>query len=75
MDAIMKAASSTREHEFAIYRGDDFLDSGTAKELAAKYGCLPTWIKHMSTPTHMRKIRKSKKAKYTVKLGSLDTSD
>lgn len=61
------------QHEFALYAGDDFVASGTAKELAALLGCKPAWIRHMSTPVHQRKLSAAKrptgKAKYTIKLG------
>ncbi|HEU5187081.1 MAG TPA: hypothetical protein VFT87_01115 [Candidatus Saccharimonadales bacterium] len=62
-----------KPHEFAIYAGDDFVASGTAKELAKKFGFKPEHVRYLSTPAHQRKLAKSKKptgrAKYAIKLG------
>lgn len=66
-----------KEHEFALYSGDGYLDGGTAKELAKKYRCRPEWIRHMSTPTYRRRLARSKnptgRAKYAIKLGEPET--
>lgn len=63
----------SKEHEFALYEGENIIDIGTAKELATKLGVKVDWIRHMSTPAHQRKLAKSKeptgKARLTVKLG------
>lgn len=66
----------SKPHEFAIYAGDDFIASGTSKELAEKLGVNPKWIRHMSTPTYLRRLAETKRptgcAKYAVKLGVLE---
>lgn len=66
----------SREHEFALYYGDEPAGTGTAKELAKKMGVLPGHIRHLSTPTHQRKLARSKnptgRAKYTIKLGPVE---
>lgn len=63
------------EHEFAIYRQDEFLASGTARELGRKFNVSPKYIKYLSTPAHQRRIKSTKKptkAKFAIKLGALD---
>ena len=50
------------EKYFALYKGDEFIDLGTAKELAKKYNLKPETIRHLSTPSHRRRIEKTKKA-------------
>lgn len=73
MDTSIQQDKPTREHEFGLYAGDDFIASGTAKELASRLGTKPEWIRHMSTPTYQRKLAAAKnptgRAKYTIKLG------
>ena len=63
----------SREHEFALYSGEDCIGTGTAKELAKVRGVLPGHIRYLSTPAHQRKLLKSKnptgRAIYTIKLG------
>lgn len=62
-------------HEFALYSGDDCIGTGTAKSLAKIRGVLPGHIRYLSTPTHQRRLAKSKRptgrAVYAVKLGEM----
>jgi hypothetical protein len=62
---------SHREHEYAIYKGDTFIDIGTKKELALKFGCKPEYIEHLSTPVHYRRRFKNNESNsmIAVKLG------
>lgn len=61
------------EHEFAVYRGEEFLAVGTAKELAAQFNVKPKTIKFWSTPAWARRLKKEgSRAKLTVKLGVPD---
>jgi len=42
---------------YSLYRGDDFVDVGTAEELATRHGIKESSIVHMSTPSyHRRKV-------------------
>lgn len=67
----------SKQHEFAMYRGDDCLGTGTAKELAKQWNVLPGHIRYLSTPAHQRRMKKTKKqpsnARYTIKLGELES--
>jgi hypothetical protein len=66
----------SREHEFALYCGDDPRGSGTAKELAEQMGVTPAYVRYLSSPAHQRRlarsIRPTGNAKYTVKLGPIE---
>lgn len=68
----------SKEHEYALYYGDDPAGSGTAKELAARMNVKPGHIRYLSTPAHQRKLARSKRptgrAKYTIKLGPSEES-
>lgn len=47
--------------EYALYKGDTFIDLGTAKELAEKYNVTPKRIRYLSTLANRRRIEKTKK--------------
>lgn len=64
----------SKEKIFALYKGDEFLGSGTAKELAKERNVNPNFIRYLSTPANLRRINKRKnnkpsKALISVKLG------
>lgn len=48
------------KQEYALYKGDKFLDIGTAEELADKFNVKPATIKWYSMPTNLRRIEKRK---------------
>lgn len=43
---------------YALYKGDEFIDIGTTKELAEKIGVSETSIRFYSTPTYVKRNRK-----------------
>ena len=47
---------------FALYKGEKFIDIGTAKEIAKRRGVTPEFIKYLSTPANLKRIdtRKNK---------------
>lgn len=47
--------------EYALYKGDDLIDIGTAEELAAKRGVQAETIKFYATPTNARRNKGGKK--------------
>lgn len=60
------------QHEFALYRGDDYLATGTARELAKQFGVTPEYIRFLSTPENQRRVarrKNSQRSKVAVKLG------
>lgn len=42
---------------YAIYKGDEFLDLGTAKELAQKFNVKEKTIHYWHTPTHKKLVK------------------
>lgn len=42
---------------YALYKGDDLLDVGTAREIAERRGVKPSTIQFMATPAHKRRDR------------------
>lgn len=46
----------SREALFALYRGDEFVDVGTKRELAARHGVKPGFIGFMATLTYRRRL-------------------
>ena len=47
------------EKYFALYKGDKFIDLGTAKELAEKYNVTPKTIRqYYATPSHLKRCQK-----------------
>ena len=68
----------SKEKLFALYKGDEFIDIGTAKELAKKRNVKPDFIKYLSTPANKRRIanrknnNKPSKALISVKIEDED---
>lgn len=50
-----------KQSEYAVYRGDDLIVIGTAKECAAEMGVTPEYIKWMTTPAAARRVQKQKR--------------
>jgi hypothetical protein len=56
--------SSTDNYEISLYRGDDLIDSGTIKEVAARRGCQKRTIVYYTMPSgHRRADRRKDQAK------------
>lgn len=49
-----------KEKIFALYKGEEFIDIGTAKELANKRNVNPEFIRYLSTPANKRRIANRK---------------
>lgn len=62
-----------RKREFALYKGDKFLDIGTREELAEKFNVSVDTITFWSTPANLKRLSsrkiKESKAMIAVKLG------
>ncbi len=57
--------------EYALYKGDEFLSVGTAKEIAKEVGVKPKTVMYYGTNAYKRKLAKrknSKNAKILIKL-------
>ena len=46
--------------EYAIYKGDKFIDIGTAKELAKKCNVKPETIEFYASPSYLKRLEKVK---------------
>lgn len=42
---------------FALYRGDEFVDVGTARELAERQGVKPSTISFMASPAYRKRAK------------------
>ena len=65
-----------KEKYFALYKGDTFIDLGTAKELSKKYKVKPETIRYLSTPANLKRIMDRKNPKFnaliTVKIDDME---
>ena len=52
--------------EYALYKGDNFLDIGTIKELAERYNISVKTLRWYSTPCYKNKIKNKKDVKSYV---------
>lgn len=52
--------------EYALYRGDEFLDIGTMKELSEKYDISVKTLRWYSTPCYKNKLKNKKNIKSYV---------
>lgn len=44
--------------EYALYKGDEFIDLGTVRELAKKYNVTEEYIRFISSPAHKKRRRR-----------------
>ena len=51
----------SKENVYAIYKGDKFIDVGTAKELAEKFGILEESVRFFSYPANLRRNKGNRK--------------
>ncbi len=57
---------------YALYKGDNFVDMGTAEDLAKAMNVKPKFIKYLASPANLKKIENrnnSKNAMITVRVG------
>ena len=52
---------SKREKIYALYKGDDYLDEGTVKELAKKYNMSSKSLMCTKCPSRLKRQNKQKK--------------
>lgn len=48
-----------REATYAVYKGDEFVAMGTAKELSKELGCKPDTIRWYTYPSAKKRTRKN----------------
>lgn len=65
-----------KQDVFALYKGDKFIDIGTARELAALIGVVPHTIKFYASPVWLARFEKSGAVGYiTLKLDKETKND
>lgn len=47
--------TKTQRVDYAVYRGDDFIDIGTADELAKEFGVTAKTVKWWAKPSNIRR--------------------
>lgn len=52
--------------QYALYRGDEFVDVGTVQELAERHGVKPSTIRIMATPSHHKDATENKTVAYRL---------
>lgn len=55
------------QEEYALYKGDTFLDIGTAEELAEKYPVKASFVRYSTAPSAVKRYRG--KGYIAVKIG------
>lgn len=53
---------------FALYRGDEFVDVGTAEEIAKRLGCKPDTIRFYATPSYQARLKDRDKRLIAVRI-------
>ena len=61
--------------EYALYKGDNFLDIGTIKELSKRYNISVKTLRWYSTPCYKNKIKNKKNIKSYVVVRIEDEED
>lgn len=55
-----------RAATYALYRGDELVDVGTARELAGRLGVTVEYVRWMATPTARRRDRGHRLLAYRI---------
>lgn len=61
--------SDKAKQVYALYRGDEFIDVGSAAELAERHGIKPETIRWMSTPSYHKRGSAEKLMAYKIEEG------
>lgn len=56
---ISKRKKGRKEQVYGVYKGDKFLDVGTAKELSEKFNVKRKTVQYWSTPAHKKRVEES----------------
>ena len=57
-----------KRQEYALYRGDEFIDVGTIQEIAQRQNVTPQTIHYYKSPAYKRKFKDDKNRKVLVKI-------
>lgn len=57
-----------KKQEYALYKGDEFIDLGTIEELAERMGVTPKTIRYYQTPNYKKKGKDDSNRKVLIKI-------
>ena len=57
-----------KKQEYALYKGDEFIDLGTIEELAERMGVTPNTIKYYQTPIYKKRGKDDSNSKVLIKI-------
>lgn len=57
-----------KRHEYALYKGDKFIDLGTAAELSKRTGLSESTIYFYLSPAYLRRIKKKDKCYIVIRI-------
>ena len=57
-----------KKQEYALYKGDEFIDLGTIQEIAKREGVKPKTILYYKTPAYKKKFRDDTNRKVLIKI-------
>ena len=57
-----------KKQEYALYKGDKFIDLGTVTELARRNGLSKSTIMFYSSPAYIKRIKKKDKCYIVIKI-------
>ena len=59
---MIEPKKRSNERIYAVYKGDEFIDVGTKKEISKNLGCSIDTISFYQSPAHKKRIKNSDKA-------------
>lgn len=57
-----------KKQEYALYKGDEFIDLGTIPEIAKREGVKPKSIYYYNTPAYKKKFKDDANRKVLIKI-------
>ena len=57
-----------KKQEYALYKGDEFIDLGTIEEIAKRLKVAPKTVRYFSTPAYKRKGKDDTNRKVLIRL-------
>lgn len=64
-----------KENIYAVYKGDEFIDLGTKKELAKKLNIKLSSMKFLITPTYRKRIKNKNDSLIVIKIDDDDENE
>lgn len=58
--------TTRKKQDYALYKGDELLDMGTAEEIAARRGVKPETIYYYATSQYRKRRRNSKTGRFFI---------